>query len=88
MLKETVTVVNQHGIHARPAGVLAKACAGYESRIELLYEGRVIEGKSIMSILGGGIKGRGVLEIICSGADEQAAMLHLKQLFARGFGFD
>lgn len=88
MLKETVTIVNQHGIHARPAGVLAKTCARYESHIELIYEGKIIKGKSIMSILGGGLKGRGTLEIICNGADEQAAMADLKQLFARGFGFD
>ena len=41
-----------------------------------------------MSILGAGIKGRGSLEIICSGSDEQEAMAKLKVLFAEGFGFD
>lgn len=88
MLKEVVKITNQHGIHARPAGVLAKACAQYESHIEMIYEGNVIKGKSIMSILKAGIKGRGTLEITCNGCDERAAMTHLKQLFAQGFGFD
>lgn len=88
MLKEVVRISNQHGIHARPAGVLAKACAQYQSRIEMIYEGKVIKGKSIMSILSAGIKGRGSLEIICSGSDEQEAMAKLKVLFADGFGFD
>jgi phosphocarrier protein len=67
---------------------LAKACAQYQSRIEMIYDGKVIKGKSIMSILGAGIKGRGSLEIICSGSDEQEAMEKLKVLFAEGFGFD
>ncbi|HCI6314372.1 TPA: HPr family phosphocarrier protein, partial [Klebsiella pneumoniae] len=56
--------------------------------IEMIYDGKVIKGKSIMSILGAGIKGRGSLEIICSGSDEQEAMEKLKVLFAEGFGFD
>ncbi len=87
MLKEVVKISNQHGIHARPAGV-CQACAQYQSRIEMIYDGKVIKGKSIMSILGAGIKGRGSLEIICSGSDEQEAMEKLKVLFAEGFGFD
>lgn len=88
MLKEVVRISNQHGIHARPAGVLAKTCAQYQSRIELIYDGRIIKGKSIMSILRAGIKEDSSLEIICSGSDEQAAMARLKALFAEGFGFD
>ena len=40
MLKEVVEISNQHGIHARPAGVLAKACAQYQSRIEMIYDGK------------------------------------------------
>ena len=41
-----------------------------------------------MGILGAGIKGRAQVEIICEGQDEERAMQELKQLFARGFGFD
>lgn len=88
MLREVVRVSNQSGIHARPAGVLAKACAQYQSRIEMVYNGQTIKGKSIMSILRAGIKGRTSLELICSGSDEQEAMERLKQLFTEGFGFD
>lgn len=88
MLRETVTVVNQTGIHARPAGVLAKAVGQYQSHIELVYNGKTIKAKSIMGILGAGIKWRAQVDIICEGNDEQHAMKQLKQLFARGFGFD
>ncbi|MHA6305543.1 HPr family phosphocarrier protein [Hafnia paralvei] len=88
MLKETVIVGNQTGIHARPAGVLAKAVEQFQSRIELVYNGKTIKAKSIMGILGAGIKGRAQVEIICEGQDEERAMQELKQLFARGFGFD
>jgi phosphocarrier protein len=74
----------QSARHSCPSGgVLAKACAQYQSRIEMIYDGKVIKGKSIMSILGAGIKGRGSLEIICSGSDEQEAMEKLKVLFAK-----
>ncbi|KHS46426.1 MULTISPECIES: HPr family phosphocarrier protein [Hafnia] len=88
MLKETVIVGNQTGIHARPAGVLAKTVGQFQSRIELVYNGKTIKAKSIMGILGAGIKGRAQVEIICEGQDEERAMQELKQLFARGFGFD
>lgn len=88
MLKETAIVGNQTGIHARPAGVLAKTVGQFQSRIELVYNGKTIKAKSIMGILGAGIKGRAQVEIICEGQDEERAMQELKQLFARGFGFD
>lgn len=88
MLKEVVKISNPHGIHARPAGVLVKFCEQYQSRIEMIYDGKIINAKSIMSILRAGIKNKGLLEIICSGSDEQEAMAKLKTLFAEGFGFD
>ncbi len=86
MLKEVVNINSSCGVHARPAGILAKACMQYQSQIEIIYEGKVIKGKSIMSLLGAGIKANASVELICSGNDEQKAMKHLKQLFACGFG--
>ena len=40
MLKETVIVGNQTGIHARPAGVLAKTVGQFQSRIDYGNSGR------------------------------------------------
>ena len=53
MLKEVVKISNLHGIHARPAGVLAKACAQYQSRIEMIYDGKTIKGKKHHEYSGG-----------------------------------
>ncbi|WP_392566327.1 HPr family phosphocarrier protein [Utexia brackfieldae] len=86
MIKETVTVKNKTGIHARPAGVIVKTAGKYQSTIELVYNGKTLKAKGIMGLLGAGIKGGSEIEIICDGADEKEAMAELKGLFESGFG--
>lgn len=88
MLRETITIQNKTGLHARPAGVLAKSCSTFHSVIELNYHGNVIKAKSIMAILRAGIRYNDQIELICTGEDEIEAMNTLKKLFAKGFGFD
>ncbi|MCO6547886.1 MAG: HPr family phosphocarrier protein, partial [Gilliamella sp.] len=52
----------------------------------LVYNDKAIKLKSMMGLLGAGVKGGSTVEIICDGEDEQAAMDEIRELFATGFG--
>ncbi|WP_343553912.1 HPr family phosphocarrier protein [Pantoea sp.] len=86
MIKENIRVVNSTGLHARPAATLIKAVKKYQSSVMLVNNGKTIELKGLMSVLGAGVKGNSNIEIICEGSDEHDAMSEIKGLFASGFG--
>lgn len=86
MVVETVKVVNEQGLHMRPAGVLSKAAAKYGCDVTLKVGDKEINAKSIMMIIGGCIKCGADVEIICNGEQEEDALSEIKALFASGFG--
>ncbi|CBG89887.1 HPr family phosphocarrier protein [Citrobacter rodentium] len=86
MIRQKVRVVNRTGLHARPAAVLAKIIKKYESSLTLVNNDIEIPIKGMMSILGAGVKGNTMIDLICDGQDELAFMNELKTAFADGFG--
>ena len=50
MVKEKVILKNETGLHARPAGELAKKAASFKSSIKLNVNGKVVDAKSILAI--------------------------------------
>lgn len=87
MVSKTVTVINEQGIHMRPAGVLAKAAGAHKDcDITLKINGKSISAKAVMQIMAAGIKKGTVVEIVCDGADEQAVLDEIAGMFESGFG--
>ncbi|MCW8114098.1 HPr family phosphocarrier protein [Yersinia intermedia] len=86
MIKQSVKVVNSTGLHARPAASLAKIVKKYDSSLTLVNNGKEIEIKGMMSILGAGVKGNSMIDLICDGQDELDLMNELKTAFSSGFG--
>lgn len=87
MLSKTVTIVNAEGLHMRPAGLLAKAAAAYkETKITLNTNGKAVNAKAVMQIMAAGMKKGTEVEIVCDGADEQAALDEISAMFENGFG--
>lgn len=84
MLKQKVTVKNQTGLHLRPAGILCRTAMLYKSQIHLTHENNTANAKSVLSVLGAGIKTEDELEITCEGVDEQEAMEAMVKLFESG----
>ena len=74
MLKQKVTVKNQTGLHLRPAGILCRTAMLYKSHISLKHGDTTANAKSVLSVLGAGVKTGDELEITCEGMDEQEAM--------------
>ncbi|EFP1568046.1 HPr family phosphocarrier protein [Salmonella enterica] len=86
MIRQKVRVMNSTGIHARPAATLAKIVKKYQSSLTLVNNDKEIPIKGMMSILGAGVKGNTMIDLICDGQDELAFMDELKSAFADGFG--
>lgn len=87
MVTKKVTVVNEQGLHMRPAGVLAKLVKTYpDCEVTLSANGKQVKAKAPMQIMSACIKKGCEVEIACDGVNEQAALDEIAALFATGFG--
>lgn len=86
MIREKVILQNETGLHARPAGELAKLANTFKSNINLNANGKTASAKSILGIMSLGIKAKTEIEIECDGEDEQIAMSEILKGFESKFG--
>jgi phosphocarrier protein HPr len=86
MLRQTVTICNKLGMHARAAAKFVQMAARFESDIKIHRGPREVNGKSIMGVmmLAAG-KGTSI-DISAMGADEQLAVEQLSKLVLDRFG--
>jgi phosphocarrier protein FPr/phosphocarrier protein len=68
-----VSVALEHGIHARPAALLANALKGYTAQVSLVAHGREASAHSTVSLMTLGVKKGDDVEIRASGVDAAAA---------------
>ncbi len=85
MLREELMVINDLGIHARPAQHIVKLAAKHQAELWLEKDGNRINGKSIMGVLLLAAECGAPVTVETEGADEQALMDGLRELFAAGF---
>ena len=86
MLRQTLTIVNKLGLHARAAAKLVKLASQFESAIQVKRQQREVNGKSIMGVmLLAAAKGTEI-ELTVEGTDETTAMTQLSELIQSGFG--
>ena len=86
MVKYTIILKNETGLHARPAGELAKLAASFQSTIKLNVNGKTIDAKSILGIMAAGIKYNTENEIECYGEEEEKALSEIIKGFENNFG--
>ena len=78
-------VLNEYGIHARPAALLVKAAGKYKCDIFVEKDGNKVSCKSIMGLMTiEGFPGS-ILKVSASGSDAQDAMAEIEELFANKF---
>ncbi|HBV8602133.1 TPA: HPr family phosphocarrier protein [Klebsiella oxytoca] len=65
MIRQKVRVMNSTGLHARPAASLARIVKKYQSSLILVNNDKEIPIKGMMSILGAGVKGNTMIDLIC-----------------------
>lgn len=83
MQKFEYVIKDKLGIHARPAGMLAKESKKYQSKIVLEKEGKKAEATKLMAVMGLGIKCGDVIQVEISGEDENEVYISVKEFFER-----
>ena len=82
-MKEVKHVINDPmGLHARPAGMLVKACAGYASKITVTAPTGTADAKCLMGIMRLAAKQGMELTITVDGSDEEKAATELQAFLA------
>ena len=83
-----ITVPNPNGLHARPAAAFAQAAKKYPFTIELEYNGKRADAKSLVAIMGLAIAYQGQVRVCVNAAQEQAgeALQVLGDFLAKGLG--
>lgn len=83
MLKFEHTVKDPLGIHARPAGQIAKLAKGFaDSTITVEKNGNAVRAVQLMKLMGLGIKNGDVITVTVEGGNEEAAFAAVKEFFA------
>jgi phosphocarrier protein len=86
MLRQTLTIVNKLGLHARAAAKLVQLASQFECDIQVKRQQREVNGKSIMGVMFLAASKGTLIELIVQGADEANAMAELSSLIQGGFG--
>ena len=80
MAEKNVQIKNPTGLHARPASLLVAEANKFKSKVELRYGDKLVNARSVLSVLGAGIKSGAEVTIVAEGEDAQAAVNGLVQL--------
>ena len=86
MLSNSVKVTNEQGFHMRPAGLFAKEMGAFHCDVNIIFNDKKINAKSVMNIIAACIKCGSEITIECDGEDEQAAMDKAMALAENGLG--
>ncbi len=86
MKSKQVKLINEAGLHARPASMFVKEANRFKSEVEIAKDNKKFNGKSIMGILSLGVQKGEYISIETNGADENLALEVLVKLVENGFG--
>jgi len=86
VIERDATIVNQEGLHARPAARIVRLANSFASEIELAKDGLEVNGKSIMGVMMLAAECGSSITIRANGPDAEQAVQALADLVASGFG--
>ena len=82
MKQFTYTVTDPVGIHARPAGILAKAAKALDSTVTITNAGgKSAEAKKLMAVMGLGVKTGETVTVSIEGGNEEVSAAAMEQFF-------
>ena len=83
MKKFEYTITDPVGIHARPAGLLAKAAKALDSTVTVAKAdgSKSAEAKKLMALMGMGIKTGETVVVTIEGGNEEANAAAMEQFF-------
>lgn len=82
MKQYVYTMKDPLGIHARPAGLIAKLAKEYaDTNILISYNGKEVKATSMMKLMSLGVKQGAQITITAEGANEDAAIIAMSEFF-------
>lgn len=75
------TIKDEIGIHARPAGALAKEAKLYQSTITIQKDQKQANVTKLMAVMSLGVKNGDTVTITVDGPDEDIAVEKIKEFF-------
>ena len=81
MKEFTYTITNPIGIHARPAGLLAKEAKKYAGVCTVTKGDKTQKLSQLMMLMAMGIRQGDTVTVRCEGADEETAVRELELYF-------
>ncbi|HEY0563185.1 MAG TPA: HPr family phosphocarrier protein [Methylophilus sp.] len=86
MIKESIQIINNLGLHARASTKFTQTASQFKSEVWVEKNGRRVNAKSIMGVMMLAAAKGSMIEIEANGEDEVAAMAALKTLINDYFG--
>lgn len=87
-LKETVTIINQRGLHARAAAKFVRCVTSFNAQVEVRQGDTCVEATSIMGLMMLAAKKGTMIDIVANGADARAVLNALVVLINNRFDED
>jgi phosphotransferase system HPr (HPr) family protein len=88
MQRITLQIINEVGLHARPASEFVKLSGQFKASIQvrnLTRNSSAVDAKSILSVLMLGVEKNHEIELVCDGEDELQALEALSELIESDF---
>ena len=79
MQNKSFLIIDETGIHARPATILVQTATKFESDIELEYNSKKVNLKSIMGVMSLGVGKGAEVTIYADGKDEEDALTAISE---------
>ena len=80
MKQFTYTITDPVGIHARPAGLLAKAAKALDSTVTITKGEKSAAATKLMAVMGLGVKTGETITFTIEGGDEEASAATMEQI--------
>jgi len=85
-LRSKVLVANSQGLHARPCHAVVSTALRYQSDLRIAFDGRSVNGKSILELMTLNAACGSELELCARGADAKPLIDEVAALFQDRFG--
>ena len=85
MLEKKMVILNEEGMHARPAGAFVKTANEFKSAVEIRSNGMSKNGKSLMGLMSLGLAKDSEITLVVNGEDESQALDKLSALVLNKF---
>jgi len=87
VVSQVVKITNPTGLHVQAAGNLCKEAMKYKAQITFMHKDDIGNAKSVLSVLGSGVKSGDEIELRCEGEDEETALENLVAFISAGLEY-